>query len=97
MPCKYFILNDIDRPDKRHVAYKRPDGRFNYLDRSLWQFDGMIATHPTPIEDFGFNVVEVPPVVSFVKFHKGGAQYQDGTTRDWQGDEDFFHKYPKDI
>lgn len=88
MSDKYFIINTIDRPYEKLVAQKIGD-KFYYLDRSLKSYDGMQPCNPTPLEVFGFNILEDGAQVTFEKIKDSIAQYEDGKIRPWQGSSYF--------
>lgn len=89
MKPKYAIVNEIDAPIARHIAQLTPIG-YCYMSRNkdgyLKKFDGMKPVRPTPIEDFGFAVMERGKTVTFVRCADCVATYSDGLPRRWHDD-----------
>jgi hypothetical protein len=90
---KYFIVNEIDRPDDKHVA-QLVNEKLYYMSREtnpeMKEFDGMETDQATPIEDFGFAVAEQGLLVYFIQdISLCHAKYSDGTNRTWQGIDQF--------
>jgi hypothetical protein len=88
---EYFIVNSFDRPCEGMIAFEQPDGRLAYagwLPR-LREYDGMDASHATPLEDFGLDIdIQNGWLVGRV-VRKSTALYPDGSPRPWQGSEKF--------
>lgn len=95
----YYIVNEIDRPYKKHVAGEY-NGKLYYLWRGLEssykEYDGMGLDRATPIEDFGFEVEERDEPcndVIFVQRKESIARYKcrngEEKIRKWQGDWNF--------
>jgi len=89
MENKYFIVNTTDRPHAGCVVQKMKEGFYCYLDRRLKSYDGMNPSRPTPVEDFGFDIIECRNFVLFRKERDSIATYKDGMPREWQGDSIF--------
>ena len=90
---KYFIVNTYDRPDERHIAIKRDDGKFYYVHPDLRDnktYHGMTPSNPTPLEDFGIEWAEEEDMLFGTLCRKPTATYQDGRIRYWQ-DKPHFH------
>jgi hypothetical protein len=83
---RYFIVNDVDKPQMSLVAYRNNEGLLNYVDRSKKSYDGMSIDRATPMEDFGFTVLEDlrQGTVLFVQTRESSAKYRDGKAREWQ-------------
>ena len=81
MKNKYYIVNDTDRPDQRHVAQLTEDGLV-YLHPGLsdWQTMSM-RSESTPVEDFGFRITEDGDHVRFELAGLSAAKYRDGKIR----------------
>jgi hypothetical protein len=92
MLLKYFIVNDMDRPNKRCVTVKLKEGYFCYLDRSFKEYDGMNPNKPTPLEEFGFDIKEEDGAIFFKRVKESTAKYKDGKCRPWQGEDEFSHQ-----
>ncbi len=88
---KFVIVNDMDRPDKYHVAQIVGKDKAAYLHTDLRNHEKMtLNTQTTNIEKFGFYVKVINDVAWFVKTENSKATYKDGRTREWQGcDSDF--------
>lgn len=93
---KCFIVNDVDKPYPRLVAYETHEGKLNYFDRTLKGYDVLPKDRATPIEQFGFVVTVGQNVVFFEKSYEETAEYRDGRPRKWQGDDRFSHPIPED-
>lgn len=87
--CKYFILNDFDRPYPRLVTQKIKDYYF-YMDIELLeQYEGLKPRRPVSLEDFGFEIEELEHQVNFKKVKPSIVTYEDGQPREWDGWETF--------
>jgi hypothetical protein len=85
---RFVILNDYDRPERRLVAQWVPGTGYCYMNRveepRLKQYDGVTATRPTNMEDFGFGIVVRGSAVTFGMVGGNIATYADGRGRPWQ-------------
>ena len=89
---KLFIVNDFDRPDERHIAEQRPDGKFYYVHpdlRDIKDYWGMTPDRPTPLEDFGIRTISRLGVLTGALTDRSIATYRDGRPRKWQGSSPF--------
>lgn len=89
---RLFIVNSFDRPDPRHVAEMRADGKLYYIHPELKdekKFHGMSPDHATPLEDFGIKVEFIGNCLEGSKTEKSKAKYSNGTPREWQGQTKF--------
>lgn len=86
---RYAIVNDVDKPQRRHVA-ELVNGKFYYMARAedpyLKQFDGYPLEHPAWMEDFGFTIQETSERTLFIMESESKAVYRDGKPRYWQGE-----------
>ncbi len=92
---KYYIVNEIDKPCERLVM-QRVDGGLYYLDPRTRaandaNFIDCLET-ATPLEDFGFQIIESNGLVRFEKINDSVAKYSNGTIRQWQGEIRFAYK-----
>ena len=84
-PHRLYIVNDVDRPDKRHIAYRVTPRRLRYIEID-WPPMSFIVNRATPLADFGFSFQEIPMGLLCTLTTQSRAKYHDGKTRDWQGD-----------
>lgn len=90
---KLYIVNDFDRPDERHIAAMREDGKLYYIHpylRDVECYKGMSAKEATPVINFGIDLSIADNLLHGVESQKSIAQYSDGRTRRWQGDKEFW-------
>lgn len=86
-PDCLYIVNEVDRPDARHVAYRISPRRLRYTEIE-WQ-PMALTKRSTPLADFGFTFREIPMGLLCCQTEKSRAKYPDGKTRPWQGDPVF--------
>ena len=88
---KFYIVNDCDRPDERHITQLMPDGvSIEYIHEGLRDWGIMKSSSKnTPMEDFGFDFVINGLFVTFSKARDSAACYPDGKHRKWQGRDNF--------
>ncbi len=79
---KYVIINEIDRPDKRHIV-DRETGK--YLEPSLSEYSFKDFERATPIIKFGFSFRDG----EFILERESIAEYSEGRKRKWQGEKRF--------
>lgn len=87
---KFYIVNDVDRPCERLLAYDNNEWLY-YFDEELSERykHGFSKERATPVEAFGMKVTETGNHYIFEKICSSFAKYNDGSTREWQ-DETFF-------
>ncbi len=93
----FYIVNDVDRPDDRHVAQFVKDDELEYLHPDLrdWGRLDLEESHAT-LDEFGFNVVIKEGEATFKKVRESIARYRDGKKRNWQGEYNFTLHVKKD-
>lgn len=92
---KLYIANTFDRPDERHIAEKRLDGRFYYIHPTLCDepvYWGMTPNNPTPLEEFGIDVAVDDGILEGRLVRESEATYDTGEERRWQGGSPFSFK-----
>lgn len=89
---KYIIVNTFDKPCPKLLA-EVVNNKAYYMSRAtipnMKNFDGMEIVDGTPIEDFGFEIVETPISVHFKQTRPSTAKYDNNTIRQWQGETSF--------
>lgn len=97
-----FIVNEIDRPDERHVVQRIGPNQYKYIHPDLenWRMmerdDGATSLADFGIEWVFFERNGVTHISCWVRtFSK--ATYKDGKPRHWQGSERFYLPYTKPI
>lgn len=89
----FVIVNGSDRPSQAHVAQVMPGGgTCRYLHPCLRNWNPMSTEHATNMVDFGFGYVidEKRGTVTFYRAQPSEAKYPDGSTREWQDDDNDF-------
>lgn len=81
-PDRLYIVNEVDRPDQRHVAYL-VNGKLSYLEIEWYPM--ALTERATPLADFGFSFEQVGHGVLCTIVRDSTATYPDGTRRQWQG------------
>lgn len=83
---KFFIINDVDRPERRHVMLmSKYDGRLLYMHPELHDWGRMeVQPETTTMEEFGFHVSLQGDTAIFSQINKSLARYKDGSPRMWQ-------------
>lgn len=94
---KFFIVNETDRPCELLIAERRDDGKLYYINPILRKdkdFHGMPFREATPLENFGIEF-EIENNDTFKGQLKNFsiATYEDGSSREWQGNESFSFDY----
>lgn len=86
----FYILNDVDRPDARHVI-QIVDDHAEYLHEDLrdWGDLRLPNESSSDLELFGFDVAIVGGFAHFTQVKESSATYQDGKPRKWQGNKEF--------
>ena len=87
----FYIVNDVDRPEARHVVQATGDGReCEYLHEELRDWGTMtLSEDAATLADFGFRVKIEHGQAHFRKYLGSFAKYKDGRTRLWQGESYF--------
>jgi hypothetical protein len=83
----FYIVNDFDKPDERHVAQVVEVGKAQYLHEDLRGF-GSLQVDPkwsSTMEAFGFDVDILNGIAHFSLVRDSIATYNDGKPRQWQG------------
>lgn len=89
---QFYIINDIDRPDEKHVAQILDNqiDRAEYLSHELRDWGELTVTDKSAnIIDFGFDITFKNGIASFEKTGESVATYEDGSHRAWQGSTRF--------
>ena len=98
---EFYIVNDVDRPDERHVVERfiGRKGAYIHPDLRKWNDNNgyfQIVSGCTNIKDFGFSIEIIKNTNTGIKdrvtFNKTGpstATYKDGRKRPWQGKNSF--------
>lgn len=93
-----YIVNDFDRPEAKHLAARRKDGKFYYVHpflRDKKEFHGMTPKRPVPLDDFGFAYKLEDGVITGHAVKASTATYEDGKLRQWQGGPAFEFKFKR--
>lgn len=88
---KFIIVNDVDRPDERHVAQVL-DGKAYYIHPDLKHWHALDIHNGTDLKAFGFSFQYNSNDITFVKTKKETATYANGKLRLWQGSPTFSYK-----
>ena len=83
-PHRLYIVNEVDRPDKPHIAYRVTPRRLRYIEIN-WP-PMALTDRATPLADFGFSFQETPMGLLCTIVTESRAKYPDGKTREWQGE-----------
>ena len=90
---RFYIVNDIDKPCKRHVTQQiNKEGVLMYLDKELQSLYKLkLNKRSTSLKDFGFDyeIDMESGIVKFVMSNDSIAEYPDGKTRKWQDKTEF--------
>lgn len=90
MSIEFYIMNDIDAPDSRHVVLVEDGvGRYNLANNGLKGYEFKDFSRATKIEDFGIEINEVSNGWICIKENTSIAKYKDGQPRQWQGEHAF--------
>lgn len=106
MSSGFYIVNQFDRPDERHVA-QEIEGKLYYIHPELAgesQYWGMSMEEATPLEAFGLSCFHAATGMGTCKQiewlrcsleRPRSATYPDGKLRHWQGASEFRIDLPK--
>ena len=87
---KFYIVNDIDRPDEEHVCQEITRGKLEYIHGRLRDWHAMeVRDSCTNIEKFGFDIRIDNGYATFTRNLPSKAAYSNGSHRMWQG-KDYF-------
>lgn len=88
---EFFIVNDADRPDERHITILSGAADLNYIHPDLRDWGTMsLRDCSTNVKEFGFVTTESGGFVTFKRTAACRAVYDDGRKpRLWQGDDHF--------
>ena len=95
----FYIVNDVDRPDARHVVQvvNETTRECEYLHEDLRDWGTMVLPDDAAtLADFGFRVKIVGNTAKFRKCLGSVAKYKDGKSRPWQG-ENYFELKLKEV
>lgn len=90
--AKFYIVNDFDKPDERHVAQMTDkDGVAEYLHEDLRDFGPVKVDSAwrATLEAFGFEVEILNGIAHFSQVRDSDATYYDDKPRQWQGSKTF--------
>jgi hypothetical protein len=97
MNDRFYIVNSFDAPIPRLIAEKVGDQLF-YIHpelREKWKNQGLtLHSEATPIENFGIHFAIKDGMFHGQFLSESTATYPDGRRRVWQGDPNFFFRYP---
>lgn len=88
---KFYIINDVDRPDQEHVVQRLGDTQKGaYIHQRLRNWNKkngnfQIVDSCPNIKDFGFDIKISGGRAIFNKVRPSVVKYRDGSTRHWQG------------
>jgi hypothetical protein len=93
MTPEFYIINDVDRPDQRHVCQTINKDNLEYIHHDLKNWNADIGypftltynKQATNLLTFGFDITIKKGKAEFTKVRSSRAKYKDGTHRPWQG------------
>ena len=97
----FYIVNDFDRPDERHVVqivgknkkHGYPEGEYIHDSLTDWcKKSGhrlCVRKSSTPLSAFGFDLTIDDGYATFTLVSGSVARYRDGRPRRWQGRSSF--------
>lgn len=85
----FFIVDQLDRPCELNIAERGEDGLFRYIHPVRRDMQPMSPAHPTPVEDFGVQMLITGHRFSGCVRGESRAAYSDGRPRRWQGASNF--------
>ena len=95
---EFFIINDADRPDERHVVQKIGPHQYKYIHPDLAEWRVMERHEgPTNMKDFGFTMELRHNTVHFRQTGESVAKYYGASPRQWQGEDEFVLPYEPGI
>lgn len=90
MATDFYIINDMDAPDERHVVINFSGiGRYNLADDGIKGYQFGHFENATKLQDFGFTIKEVSNGYYAIQDKESIAKYKDGEKRRWQGSKEF--------
>lgn len=94
MTPEFYILNNIDKPEPRHVAQSISKTELVYIHEELRNWESRYGAfnfreETTNMQDFGFDIEIIDDMAVFVKVKSSEAKYTDGGNRHWQGEYNF--------
>lgn len=89
MAIEFYIINDVDCPDSRHVVVAEDGiGRYNLIG-GLVDYQFINFENATKLKDFGISIKKVSNGWICTKDRISIAKYKDGQPRQWQGELEF--------
>lgn len=91
----FYIVNDFDKPDKKHIVIDIGDNRCEYIHPDLESWGWLnLDSDASTLVDFGFNIQEKDGTFYFNLENDSVIKYSDGNIRHWQGEKSFSIKIP---
>lgn len=81
----FYIVGDVDRPERRHVVQEIKPGVLKYMHNDLSHWERFVGRDgATSMETFGFDIRVKDNHVIFEQVRESKATYCDGRARQWQ-------------
>lgn len=94
MEPQFYILNNVDRPDPKHVVQSISETELVYISEELKGWEDRFGnfsfcSETTNLTQFGFAIEIIDDKAVFIKTKPSTAKYSNGSRRLWQGEDKF--------